>query len=289
MTLSDWPSEQLATFWAGHSVLSATLSTLLLVGAGYLAFEARENYEQQAMTSSLAAGAFGGCVDHVLDIDVALSLVRRESAPPGAGEGKPLRWLRAHRDQLVERDPRRDEGDAIASVSDDGWRARIVDECVRRLMAGLRDWSPLLSQTRDGIAVLARLASLHNRLLELADELTDGQDLDRCASKLGGVQHECRLLALGLELGSGVPLGHHRPGVLPPEVLDLHRSGAPRSFRRLLGQRHAVSGWRRGRDGERALNDFRSAFGSELPARGPHRLASPGSPVRQVGPAWRRS
>ena len=66
MTLSDWPNERLAGFWAAHSVLSATLSTLLIVGAGYLAFEARENHEQEALTASLASGAFGGCVDHVI-------------------------------------------------------------------------------------------------------------------------------------------------------------------------------------------------------------------------------
>ena len=266
MTLSDWPNERLAGFWAAHSVLSATLSTLLLVGAGYLAFEARENHEQEALTASLAYGAFGGCVDHVIDIDVALSLVRREEEPRDRGEGKPLRWLRADRDHLFGSDPRKNEGTTIAVTSDATWRLAIVDECVRRLMGGMRDWAPLLSQTRDGMAVLARIAGLRNRLLELADALDRPAPAKDAAEVLSRIQHECRLLALGLELGSGVPLGRQRPGVWAPEELHLYQDDAPTSFRELLGPISAVRQPDADWDGhERALRDFRGRFGNEAP------------------------
>ena len=57
MTLTDWPAETLDNFWADHSVLSATLSTVLLVGAGFLAFEAQDTLEQQRLTESLATAA----------------------------------------------------------------------------------------------------------------------------------------------------------------------------------------------------------------------------------------
>ena len=59
MTLSDWPQQSLATFWAQHSVVSAVLSTLLLVGAGYLSFEARDNVRQRQL-SGLARKFVGG-------------------------------------------------------------------------------------------------------------------------------------------------------------------------------------------------------------------------------------
>lgn len=134
MTVSDWPNEGLADFWAGHSVLSATLSTLLLVGAGYLALEARENHEQQVLTGSLASVAFGGCVDHLIDIDVALSLVLREAAPVELVDGKPLRWLRPFWESLGDRDPRSSVVEAGSRATPGAWRTRVVDECVRRLM-----------------------------------------------------------------------------------------------------------------------------------------------------------
>ena len=115
-------------------------------------------------------------------------------------------------------------------TSDATWRLAIVDECVRRLMGGMRDWAPLLSQTRDGMAVLARIAGLRNRLLELADALDRPAPSKDTAQVLSRIQHECRLLALGLELGSGVPLGRQRPGVWTPEALHLYQDDAPTSF-----------------------------------------------------------
>lgn len=217
MTITDWPAENLARFWADHSVLSATLSTLLLVGAGFLAFEARDNLEQQQLTESLATAAFGGLVDHMIDIDLALALLCDLSPPPTMdAEGKPLRWLRDSRDRYVLRhddDPRHVLPGSIGEASLDEWREQLVDQSLRRVMAAMRDWSPLLCQTRQGTAVLVRVGRLRNGLLLLQRQL-DNDDLVRASEQAQVLRGECEVLALGLELGSGVEPRDVRAGVL---------------------------------------------------------------------------
>lgn len=217
MTISDWPAESLARFWAAHSVLSATLSTLLLVGAGFLAFEARDNLEQQELTESLATAAFGGLVDHMIDVDLALALLCGASAPASMnGDGKPLRWLREARDGYVVRqadDPRLALPMQLPDIRDDEWREQLVDQALRRVMAAMRDWSPLLCQTRQGTSVLVRIGRLRNGLLRLQRQI-DNDDLDGASQQSRLLRGECEVLALGLELGSGVAQRHVRAGVL---------------------------------------------------------------------------
>lgn len=128
---------------------------------------------------------------------------------------------------------------------------------------GLRDWAPLLSQTRSGVSVLARIGGLRNQLLELSDALAPAPDIALALPLVSSIQHECRLLALGLELGSGVPLGHQRAGVLAPADLGLSATSGPRSFRRLLASPVDLGSWTTDRARERALTDFRAGLGRE--------------------------
>lgn len=102
MLLTDWPSESLAGFWADHSVLAGVLSTVLLVAVVFLAFEDSERRRQEQLDESVTAAGLGGLVDHVVDSEIALALLSRERAPSEWGwnsEGRPLRWVRAIRDQ----------------------------------------------------------------------------------------------------------------------------------------------------------------------------------------------
>ncbi len=219
-----WPAEALNEFWAGHAALTTTLSALLLVGAGYLAFEVRENLQQQAQTESLATAAFGGLVDHLIDVDLALACLCRRGAPNGyTSEGKPLRWLRDQRDWLVstrDSDPRWHGNGKVVAVDD--WARDVVDQAVRRVMAAMRDWAPLLVHTRDGMALLIRVGRLRNRLLDLGRHLDPASwDAREAQTAACAIRAECTTLALGLELGSGVPAHRARPGVLvqaPPAV-----------------------------------------------------------------------
>ena len=55
MVVTDWPGEQLARFWADHSILAAVVSTLLLISVGYLAFEAGESAEQAKLNRSVTS------------------------------------------------------------------------------------------------------------------------------------------------------------------------------------------------------------------------------------------
>ena len=229
MNLSDWPTGSLTSFWTEHSVVAATLSTLLLGGAGFLAFEARDNLEQSRATESLATAAFGGLVDHMLDIDLALAfLVGAEPPDAMQTDGRPLRWLRSQRDELVklnESDPRQAAGGDWRGGQHEAWREILVDQAIRRVMGGMRDWAPLLTQTRDGTGVLVRIGQLRNQLLN-AQRALEASDWAEARQHVRLVRAECQVLALGLELGSGIDEGQLRPGVLTKPSPDLETTHA---------------------------------------------------------------
>ena len=100
MLITDWPSEVLARFWADHSVVAGVLSTVLMLGIGFLVFEVRDVNAQEALDNSLTAAGFGGLVDYVVDVEVAMALVAAGSPPDHLWRRKrsktdrPLRWLR---------------------------------------------------------------------------------------------------------------------------------------------------------------------------------------------------
>jgi hypothetical protein len=79
MVLTDWPGEQLARFWADHSILATVVSSLLLLSVGYLAFEAGENANQAELNRSVTSAGLSGLVDHLIDVDMADSTGRRNT------------------------------------------------------------------------------------------------------------------------------------------------------------------------------------------------------------------
>lgn len=220
VNLSDWPGTVLAQFWADHAILAATASTLPLLGVGYFAFEAHDQVAQSHLDTKVAATGRGGVVNHLIDIDVALSLLTWQPSEikrrwPGYGtDARSLTWLREGRDLLgreegggiLTTDPRRQ------SISDDflagRWHRDLITECVRRVMTGIKEWGPVLGQSSDGQQDLVSLGEVRLTLLPMIDPTRAlvARDVRR-------LQLRCRALALGFECRSGARQ-HLRPQLL---------------------------------------------------------------------------
>ncbi len=222
MNISDWPWEVLTEFWRDHAVVSATVSTLLLVGVGFLAFEVRDVQKQKSLDDGITAAGHSGLVDYLVQVEVALALVQ-QPAPPSqdmwAGWSRaerPLRWLRQHQDKLDKHDgkvnaadPRR-FGPAHAAdlVGQSDWRLDLLDQCVRRVISGIKGWAPVVGRSRVGLDTLLAFGKLRNRLLVLADliDFSDGDaDLEEAAKLLTSLRASCRANARKLENGVREP------------------------------------------------------------------------------------
>lgn len=211
MLLSDWPFELLADFWADHSVLAGLLSTVLLVALGFLGFEDAEQRRQERLDSSLTAAGLSGVVDHMVDVEVALSLLSLDGPPAYEGweawsdpTGKPLRWLRHRRERLFvssESWPTEDPrllGALIPCSEPEVWRSQLIDQAVRRLSAALRDWSPVIGVSRNGRIMLVAIASVRKDLMRLSAHLDQARGVD-AAELLLELRTRCRLLAYYFE------------------------------------------------------------------------------------------
>lgn len=182
MLITDWPTDSLNLFWADHSVLAGIGSTLLLVGVPYLLWESSESKQQERLAAGLSGAGLGGIVDHVVDTEIALALLSREASPDGVlwdAPDKPLKWLRGMRDQLRRLDTGRPgESDPRALPvylpnEENGWRITLTDQALRRLLAAMRDWSPLVGRSNDGTTALIVLSEIRKDLMELAYELEE--------------------------------------------------------------------------------------------------------------------
>ena len=244
MLVTDWPWEVLAKFWAEHSVLAGVLSTILLVGIGFLAFEVREVREQEDLDQSLTAAGLGGLVDHVVDVEVVMALLCSAQPPDAHGWGgwvepkRPLRWLREHRARLAgtesghpgPEDPR--GWDVMLAPSDDSaWRMELADQSVRRLLAAIRDWSPVVARSRNGVRALITIAELRNTLMQLERCLEAGAH-ENAEDLVQLIRFRCRVMAHALERGSGASTP--RPEVLTTMHPLRHSSGRPQGRRRWL-------------------------------------------------------
>lgn len=222
MVLTDWPVESMSRFWADHSVLAGLLSSLLLVGLVFMVYERAEQKQQDKLAVGLSGAGAGGLVDHLVDIEVALALLttpeRPEEIVPAWSDwkapGKPLRWLRRSRDVLDggEHDPRALPPTVIAEVPNE--RADLVDQSIRRLLSGMRDWAPLVAGSSKGTSALLVLSAIRADLMALHARITtmavdDAQTLDATISEL---RLRLRVLALCFEEWSGAP--GHRAEVL---------------------------------------------------------------------------
>ncbi|WP_139334983.1 hypothetical protein [Mycobacterium sp. GA-1841] len=217
MLLTDWPLGVLSEFWADHSVLSAVLSSLLLVGLGFLAFEVHDTRVQSELDDNVTAAGMGGIVDHVVDIEVALALASEPIPPDHAqwgdwsANGRPLRWLRERRGSLnrvvtggpSSTDPRRHAPPSQLADGAESWRTDLLDQCVRRVIAALRDWAPVLGRSRNGQAVLVDLGKIRNELLKVQAALAGGRIAEACLL-MARLRRGCRIIALALEMRSGV-------------------------------------------------------------------------------------
>ena len=222
MLVSDWPTTWASSFWGDHGVLTSIINTVLFVGIGFLVYEDGELRAQARLDSSLTAAGLGGIVDHVVDVEVALGLLSAPSPPDAQGwpgwqdVGQPLRWLREHREWLhrdqagATRDPRRRPVELPDEAVGAAWRHELVDQCVRRLLAAIRDWAPVINSSRNGTRVLIALAELRKDLMELSAMLH--VDDPAAVALLASLRQRTRLLAYFLESMSGA-----RP--LRPEVL----------------------------------------------------------------------
>ncbi len=222
MLLSDWPFELLAEFWAAHSILAATLSSVLLIGLVFLLYEEREQRAHERLDEGLSSAGLGGVVDHLVDVEVALGFLSAAGPPDGPWQewnapGRPLRWLRTDRPEMLNaeaglprrKDPRRLSPSVAEDVSRD-WQGELVDQCVRRLLAGLRDWTPLIGTSKNGVVALLAVSELRKDLMELSSLL--GRNRPEADRLLRSLRQRLRVLAHFFEERSGAR--PHRPEVL---------------------------------------------------------------------------
>ena len=205
MLITDWPTGLMAVFWAEHSVLSATLSSVLLVGLGFLVWERADQERQDALASGLSGAGFGAIVDHVIDVEVTLSLLSNPDPPQVAGwdePGRPLRWLRAHRDHLTTGDDPRSVPVRIPSDEHD-WRVELLDQAVRRTLGAMRDWSPLIDGSELGTTALLALSDIRKDCMELSSRLGRGLADERSIQILTTLRQRVRVLAYFFESFSG--------------------------------------------------------------------------------------
>lgn len=107
VNVSDWPGGFLNQFWLEHAIIGASAGTMLLGATVYLVYRYRDHQQQRDLDESVVDAGQSGLVDHLIDIDVGLSLVCREDAsaldrwPDWQDPERPLRWLRHRRHELL--------------------------------------------------------------------------------------------------------------------------------------------------------------------------------------------
>ncbi|MBF4765448.1 hypothetical protein ISU07_20140 [Nocardioides islandensis] len=221
---TDWPLTDWAPavnrFWDEHGIVGGTIQSVLLLGVGLLSYEAGQLRAQERLDESVTAAGLGGIVDHVVDAEVGLAFLSSPEPPDAHGwdwaPGRPLQWLRHGRARLHRTasdrsgDPRTWPA-TLPPTADSEWRVELVDQCIRRLLVALRDWTPLIASSRNGTRVLVAMAELRKDLVELESRL--GDDRAVVEGLLLSLRGRARLLAYFLELKSGAD-------PLRPEVLE---------------------------------------------------------------------
>ncbi len=187
---------------------------------------------------------------------------------------KPLRWLRPRRDALPLDDPRLLDPTPLSSKVSPEWRLDLVDQCIRRVMGGMKEWGGLLGLTSDGRAVLVRLGELRNVLLQVERSIKT-ENWPEANALLRSARQQCEVLAFGLELGSGaLPL---RGGVLTELASGLT---APAPETAMAELRRHMSRDAPGTDRDRALEEVRILVGRPVAVHGAPTAAGIWSRVR---------
>jgi hypothetical protein len=235
LNLSDWPSGWLSGFWRDHSIVGATIDTLLLGAVIYLCYRAGDLLLQSDLDSKIAIAGRAGVVDHLVEVDVALSLAcasRRRlhrlwpdwDDDEWCEEGKALAWLRRNREVihtdrgvLTEDDPRK--WPITQPLPLEEWRRHLVDECLRRIMAAIRDWAVVLTRSRDGQLDLIKLGEIRRQLVLIDDYLEDSKPAE-AVDAIEKCRRTCRQLAFSFEMAS-------KPNSPRPEVVNSERDARP--------------------------------------------------------------
>ncbi|YAL83411.1 hypothetical protein ACMYYO_01010 [Dermacoccaceae bacterium W4C1] len=215
LVISDWPTDQLNTFWAAHSVLAAVVTTVLLAAVAFLAFEAREASAQERLGEKVSTAGLAGLVDHLVDVDLVLFMLSQgRTVGSYSPEGRPLRWLADTRRNLLEQariegGRRRDDPTLFSAPLTLAIRADVLEQAVRRVAAGMRDWASLLSVSSDGREALVALGEVRLRLLRIAGTPADAAGL---GAVIDSLRRHVQLLAHAFETASSGEMG--RAGVL---------------------------------------------------------------------------
>jgi hypothetical protein len=180
---------------------------------GYLAFEAGESAEQAKLNRSVTSAGLSGMVDHLIDVDIAQSMITCRHVPNEfEAEGKPLRWIRPIREELQRGSYQAADDEQSPSseqIEPAAWRHDIVDQSVRRIIAGMRDWAALVAVSGDGRLVLKRFGEVRLALLQLQSEL--GSRNGGWQDTLHRLRAHLQLFAVGLERVSSPR--HRRQGL----------------------------------------------------------------------------
>lgn len=235
LNLSDWPGGWLTEFWSKHSIVGATIDALLLAAVLFLLYKAGDLLVQKELDSKIAIAGRAGVVDHLVEVDVALSLAcasrrRVQRLWPDWDDdewcepGKALAWLRRDREiihtrggVLTEDDPR--AWPITQPLRLEEWRRHLVDECLRRIMAAIRDWSVVLTRSREGQLDLIKLGEIRLQLILIDDHLESGQAAQAVAA-IEKCRRTCRDLAFAFETAS-------KPNSPRPEVADSRLGPSP--------------------------------------------------------------
>ncbi|MEP9391535.1 hypothetical protein ABLE94_04630 [Gordonia sp. VNK1] len=232
MVISDL-DDVASQYWSDHSVASAILSSLLLVGTVYIFYENNEQQRQDAMVTGLSGAGVGGIVDHMIDLEIALALLSQDKEPPALHpiwwkdwlDGKPLRWLRNGRGELTKKDAHDPRTMAVAARADCALGGELIDQCVRRLLAAMRDWTPLISASTAGTEALLLLSHVRVELMQLQANYQPG--CTDSAILVGQIRNKLRVLALCFEDWSFGDSVAENNSFRRPEIMFTAAPGAP--------------------------------------------------------------
>ena len=125
------------------------------------------------------------------------------------------------------------EGDGAMAVIEGNadWRLLLIDQCVRRLLSGMRDWTPLIGTSKNGVVALLAISELRKDLMELSVLVEQGHAGGD--ELLVNLRQRLRVLAYFFEERSGAR--PHRPEILqsfyplPPPVDEMTWAADARS------------------------------------------------------------
>ena len=129
-------------------------------------------------------------------------------------DGKPLRWVRPVRERLQAAGAtsgwKPAEADSPGPPEAIGWQHDVVDQCIRRTIAGMRDWAALVSISEDGRTVLKEFGEVRLELMRVQTKFVNHR-FDEVDDQVTKLRKRLQIMALGLEYISSPT--YIRPGL----------------------------------------------------------------------------